>query len=101
MAETMGTFLLVDGKRSTMTIYFAPGNTVRKLYVVLLAIQGNHIVDGGFFTVVIANGRSRHDDLFTVNYSNRRSRAALCVCSVRTRYNFDMAPATCVCPYTL
>jgi hypothetical protein len=57
MAEVMGTFLLVDGKRSTMTIYFAPGNTVRKLYVVLLAIQGNHIVDGGFFTVVIANGR--------------------------------------------
>jgi hypothetical protein len=73
-----------------MTIYFAPGNTVRKLYVVLLAIQGNHVVDGGFFTVVIANGRSRHDDLFTVNYSNRRSRAALCVCSVRTRYNFDV-----------
>jgi hypothetical protein len=71
-----------------MTIYFAPGNTVRKLYVVLLAIQGNHVVDGGFFTVVIANGRSRHDDLFTVNYSNRRSRAALCVCSVRTRYNY-------------
>jgi hypothetical protein len=54
-----------------MTIYFAPGNTVRKLYVVLqrtpllalapmslffhvgechayLAIQGNHIVDGDF-----------------------------------------------------
>jgi hypothetical protein len=101
MAEAMGTFLLADGKRSTMTIYFAPGNTVRKLYVVLLAIQGNHIVDGGFFTVVIANGRSRHDDLFTVNYSNRRSRAALCVCSVRTRYNFDLAPATGVRPHTL
>jgi hypothetical protein len=84
-----------------MTIYFAPGNTVRKLYVVLLAIQGNHIVDGGFFTVVIANGRSRHDDLFTVNYSNRRSRAALCVCSVRTRYNFDVVPATGVRPHTL
>jgi hypothetical protein len=54
-----------------MTRYFAPGNTVRKLYVVLhshpphglapislffhvgechayLAIQGNHIVDGDF-----------------------------------------------------
>jgi hypothetical protein len=68
MAEVMGTFLLVDGKRSTMTIYFAPGNTVRKLYVVLLAIQGNHIVDGGFFTVVIANGlearRFIHSKLF-------------------------------------
>jgi hypothetical protein len=51
-----------------MTIYFAPGNTVRKLYVVLLAIQGNHIVDGGFFTVVIANGlearRFIHSKLF-------------------------------------
>jgi hypothetical protein len=42
------------------------------------------------FTVVIANGRLMHDDLFTVNYSNRRPRAALCVCSVRTRYNFLM-----------
>jgi hypothetical protein len=40
-----------------------------------LAIQGNHIVDG--------------DDLFTVTYSNRRPTAAPCVCSARTRYNFD------------
>jgi hypothetical protein len=64
MAEVMGTFLLVDGKRSTMTTYFAPGNTVRKLYVVLLAIQGNHIVDGGFFTVVIANG-SRNTTIYS------------------------------------
>jgi hypothetical protein len=31
-----------------------------------LAIQGSHIVDGDFFTVVIANGRSMHDVSFTV-----------------------------------